>query len=82
MAAQTAAVRALGRIRDLEAIPTLVAALSNTVTREEAAAALVAFGQPAIPHLVAVLKHEQDGNILYHVKEALALLGWRQGRIA
>jgi hypothetical protein len=42
---------------------------------------LVALGQPAIPHLVAVLKNEQDGNILFHVKEALAQLGWRQGRL-
>jgi HEAT repeat protein len=81
MAAQAAAARSLGQIRDTATIPTLVAALRNTVTRAEAAAALVAFGQPAIPHLVAVLKNEQDGNILFHAKEALAQLGWRPNRL-
>jgi HEAT repeat protein len=80
MTAQAAA-RSLGQIGDAATIPTLVAALRNTVTRAEAAAALVAFGQPATPYLVAVLKNEQDANILFHVKEALAQLGWRQGRI-
>ncbi|TAJ32359.1 MAG: HEAT repeat domain-containing protein, partial [Nitrospirae bacterium] len=62
-------------------IPTLVLALQNTVIRAEAAAALVAFGQPAIPPLLAVLKKERDENILFHAKEALAQLGWRAGRI-
>lgn len=81
MTAQAAAVRSLGQIRDAATIPTLIAALQNTVTRAEAATALVAFGQPAVPHLVAVLKREQDGNILFHVKEALARLDWRQGRV-
>lgn len=81
MTAQAAAARSLGQIRDPATIPVLVAALKNTVTRAEAATALVAFGQPAIPHLVAQLKNEQDGNILFHVKEALAQLGWRQGRV-
>jgi len=81
MTAQAAATRSLGQIRDPATIPTLVAALKNTVTRAEAATALVAFGQPAIPHLVAMLKNEADGNILFHVKEALAQLGWRQGRV-
>ncbi|MGH7185374.1 MAG: HEAT repeat domain-containing protein [Pseudomonadota bacterium] len=81
MAAQASAARSLGQIRDASTIPTLVAALKNTVTRAEAATALVAFGPTAIPHLVAVLKNEQDGNILFHVKEALAQLGWRQGRM-
>lgn len=81
MTAQAAAARSLGQIRDPATIPALVAALKNTVTRAEAATALVAFGQPAIPHLVAQLKNEQDGNILFHVKEALVQLGWRQGRV-
>lgn len=81
MTAMAGAAHALGQIRDAATIPALVAALQNTVTRAEAATALVAFGQPAIPHLVAVLKNEQDGNILFHVKEALAQLGWRQGRV-
>jgi HEAT repeat protein len=81
MLAMAGAAHALGRIRDAATIPTLIAALKNTVTRAEAAAALAAFGQPAIPHLVAVLKDEQDGNILFHVKEALARLGWRSGRV-
>jgi len=81
MAVQTAATKSLGQIRDASTIPVLVAALKNTVTRAEAAAALVAFGQAAIPPLLSVLKHEQDDNILFHVKEALTELGWRQGRI-
>ncbi len=81
MTAMAGAAHALGQIRDAATIPTLVAALQNTVTRAEAATALVAFGQPAIPHLVGVLKNEQDSNILFHVREALTQLGWRQGRV-
>ena len=81
MLAMAAAVKALGRIRDEAAIPTLMTALQNTVVRAEAATALVAFGPKVIPSLLEVLRKEQDDNILYHVKETLAQVGWRPGRI-
>lgn len=81
MHAMEAAVRALALLRDGAAIPVLIEALQNTVVRSEAAGALVAFGQPAIPPLLGVLKKERDENILYHAKEALARLGWRPGRL-
>ncbi|MFM8551180.1 MAG: HEAT repeat domain-containing protein, partial [Nitrospiraceae bacterium] len=81
MHAMEAAVRALALIRDDATIPTLVGALHNTVVRAEAAAALVAFGPPAIPFLLGVLTRERDENILFHAKETLAQLGWRSGRI-
>lgn len=76
-----AAVRALASIRDAAALPALVEALQNTMVREEAAHALVAFGPPAIPLLLDVLRKEKDDNILYHVKESLHQLGWRANRI-
>ncbi len=76
-----AAVKALGQIQDEAAIPTLMTALQNTVVRAEAAAALVTFGSRVIPFLLEVLRKEQDDNILYHVKESLAQVGWRPGRI-
>jgi HEAT repeat protein len=81
MVVMGAAVRALGLIRDDRAIPTLVTALQNTITRAEAAAALVRFGPAAVPCLLPLLAKERDDNIRYHVKEALTQLGWRQGRI-
>ncbi|WP_447974905.1 HEAT repeat domain-containing protein [Nitrospira sp. Kam-Ns4a] len=81
MLAMEAAVKALAQIGDEAAIPTLVAALKNTYVRAEAATALTAFGARAVPALVEVLRTEQDQNILYHVKEALARLGWRPHRI-
>lgn len=76
-----AAVRALASIGDTAALPTLIGALQNTLVREEAAHALVAFGPPAIPLLLDVLRKEKDDNILYHVKESLHQLGWRANRI-
>ena len=81
MFAMEAAVKALAQIRDEATIPTLVAALQNTVIRADAAATLSKFGPPAIPFLLDVLKKERDENILFHVKETLAQLGWRPGRI-
>jgi HEAT repeat protein len=81
MFAMEAAVNALAQIRDESTIPTLVAALQNTVVRAEAAAALAAFGAPAIPYLLEVLKKERDENILFYAKEALTQVGWRPGRI-
>ncbi|MDH4185428.1 MAG: HEAT repeat domain-containing protein [Nitrospira sp.] len=76
-----AAVRALGVIRDAAAIPSLMKALRYTVTRADAADALARFGNAVIAPLLAVLAHEPDDNIRYHVKETLAKVGWRAGRV-
>jgi HEAT repeat protein len=75
-----AAVRALALIGDEAAIPALVAALEPTYTRGEAAAALAKFGAKTIPLLIPLLTH-QDDNLRYHVKETLALVGWRPNRL-
>ena len=75
------AVRALGLIRDEAAIPTLVTALQNTVTRADAATALAGFGPTVIPSLLPLLARESDENIRYHVRETLAAVGWRPGRV-
>jgi HEAT repeat protein len=77
---QGAAVRALGLIGDEAAIPTLVAALASTHTRSEAAAALARFGGKTIPFLLPLLT-QPDENLRYHVKETLALVGWRANRL-
>ena len=76
-----AAIRALAQIQDDRVIPMLVDGLQSTLTRSEAAAALVKFGPPAIPYLLEVVKKERDDNIVYHAKEALHGLGWRPNRI-
>lgn len=78
---QAAAVRALGAIGDDAALPVLVAALEPTFTRADAAAALAKFGSKVIPLLLPLLSGPRDENIRYHVKETLALVGWRPGRI-
>jgi len=75
------AVRALGVIRDEAAIPSLMMALRYTVTRVEAADALTRFGSAVIAPLLAVLARESDDNIRYHVKDTLAKVGWRAGRV-
>lgn len=77
---QGAAVRALGTIGDERAIPALVAALGPTQTRAEAAASLPKFGSKVVPFLVPLLSDSQDDNIRFHVREALALAGWRPRR--
>jgi HEAT repeat protein len=74
---QAAAVQALGAIGDESALPTLVAALGPTFTRAEAAAALARFGSKAIPFLLPLLTGSRDENVRHHVKETLALVGWR-----
>ncbi len=74
---QAAAVRALGTIGNDSALPTLAAALNSTFTRVEAAAALARFGQKSIPWLLPLLTGSPDDNVRYHVKETLALVGWR-----
>jgi len=76
-----AAVKALGAIQDEAAIPSLMKALHYTVTRAEAADALTRFGRTAIAPLLALLAREADDNIRYHVKETLAKVGWRTGRV-
>jgi HEAT repeat protein len=81
MLCTSAAVRALGQLTDPCCLPTLIAALQNTMVRSDAAAALTRFGQPAIAALLNVLKTEKDQNILYYAKEALTALGWRPNRI-
>ena len=76
-----AAARALGVIRDEAAIPSLMKALRYTITRVDAADALTRFGSAVIAPLLALLAHESDDNIRYHVKDTLAKVGWRSGRI-
>ena len=75
------AAKALGIIRDETAIPSLMKALRYTVTRADAADALTRFGSAVIAPLLAVLAHESDDNIRYHIQETLARVGWRAGRI-
>jgi hypothetical protein len=57
-------------------------ALRYTITRADAADALTRFGGVVIAPLLAVLARESDDNIRYHVKETLARVGWRAGRIS
>ena len=75
------AARALGVIRDESAIPSLIKALRYTVTRADAADALTRFGGNVIAPLLALLAHESDDNIRYHIKDTLAKVGWRAGRM-
>lgn len=79
---QGAAVRALGLIGDDRAIPSLVAALSPTHTRAEAAAALTKFGSKVVPALISLLNESPDDNIRFHVRETLTLIGWRPRQIS
>ena len=79
---QGAAVRALGLIGDERAIPSLVAALSPTHTRAEAAAALAKFGSKVIPDLIPFLNDSPDENLRFHVRETLTLVGWRPRQIS
>lgn len=74
---QSAAARALGMIGDERAIPSLVAALDRTCTRAEAAAALAKFGSKVVPFLLPLLNEPRDENLLFHVRETLASVGWR-----
>ncbi|GMV50346.1 MAG: hypothetical protein NBKEAIPA_00336 [Nitrospirae bacterium] len=81
MATMGMAARALGMIADADAIPSLLVALRNTVTRAEAAASLAKFGPSVIPSLLSMLSAERDENIRYHVRETLTAVGWRPGRM-
>jgi HEAT repeat protein len=75
------AAKALGVIRDETAIPVLIRALRHTMTRTDAADALARFGNQVIAPVLASLAQESDDNIRYHVKETLAKVGWRAGRV-
>ncbi len=79
---QGAAVRALGLIGDDRAIPSLVAALSPTHTRAEAAASLAKFGSKVIPALIQLLNDSPDENLRFHIRETLTLVGWRPHQIS
>lgn len=68
----------MGMIADADAIPSLLVALRNTVTRAEAAASLAKFGPSVIPSLLSMLSAERDENIRYHVRETLTAVGWRR----
>jgi HEAT repeat protein len=81
MATKGAAVRALGSIADDAAIPVLLKALDHTETRADAATALIKFGSKVIAPLLSVMTQSADENVRYHVKETLAQVGWRPGRI-
>lgn len=75
------AIRSLARLQAPEAIPVLIHALQSTLVRKEAALALSAFGEGAIPPLVRRLREEADDNILFYIKETLSRLGWSQNRV-
>ena len=81
METQGAAVRALGSLGDEAAIPALLKALDQTVTRAEAATALVSFGSKVIAPLLTIMTQTSDDNVRFHVKDALTKVGWRAGRI-
>jgi HEAT repeat protein len=81
MITRGAAVRALGTIGDDAAIPSLLRALSDTVTRADAATALARFGSKVIAPLLSLLTQESDENLRFHVRDTLAKAGWRPGRV-
>lgn len=81
MVTMGAAVRALGMIGDDAAIPSLLKALRRTLTRADAAEALARFGTKVVAPLLTIMTQEPDENVRYHVKETLAKVGWRSGRI-
>jgi HEAT repeat protein len=81
MVTKGAAVRALGAIGDDAAIPWLLKALDHTVTRADAAVALVRFGSKVIAPLLTIMTQTSDENVRFHVKDTLAQVGWRAGRI-
>ena len=68
-------------IQSEAAIPSRIQALRYAMTRGDAVGALPRFGGVVIAPLLALLAHESDDNIRYHVKDTLAKVGWRAGRI-
>jgi HEAT repeat protein len=81
METRGAAVRALGSLGDESAIPILLKALDQTVTRADAAAALAKFGSKVVAPLLTIMTQTSDENMRFHVKDALAKVGWRPGRV-
>jgi HEAT repeat protein len=81
METRGAAVRALGGLGDESAIPVLLKALEQTVTRADAAEALTKFGSKVIAPLLTIMTQTSDENMRFHVKDALAKVGWRAGRM-
>src|SRR4030095_12569459 len=79
METKGAAVRALGSLGDDSAIPVLLKALEQTVTRADAAAAVAKFGSKVIAPLLTIMTQTSDENMRFHVKDALAKVGWRAG---
>ena len=75
------AIRSLARLKAVEAIPVLVHSLQSTLVRKEAALALEAFGDEAIPPLLHRLREETDENIRFYLKETLSRLGWNPNRV-
>jgi HEAT repeat protein len=76
-----AAVKALAKIRDPQAVPVLLEALRTTLLRQEAADALTHFGAAAKTPLLQLLKTTKNDNLRRHVLESLSHLGWRPGQI-
>ena len=76
-----AAVKALAKIGDPQAIPVLIEALHSTLLRQEAAEALTQFGAAAKTPLLQLLKTAKNDNLRRHVLESLSHLGWRPGQI-
>jgi HEAT repeat protein len=81
MTTRCAAVRALGQIGDVSAVPVLIDAMRQTMTRADSAMALVRFGEVVVAPLLTMLSRESDDNIRYHIHETLAKVGWRPGRV-
>jgi len=81
MLTKGAAVKALGAIGDVAAIPSLLKALEQTVTRADAAGALARFGPKVIAPLLTIMTQSSDENVRFHVKDTLAKVGWRAGRM-
>ena len=76
-----AAVKALAKIGDSQAVPVLMNALRTTLLRQEAAEALTHFGAEAKTPLLQLLKTTKNDNLRRHVLESLSHLGWRPGQI-
>ncbi len=76
-----AAVKALAKIGDPQAVPVLMDALRSTLLRQESAEALTHFGAAAKTPLLQLLKTTKNDNLRHHVLESLSHLGWRPGQV-
>jgi HEAT repeat protein len=70
---QEAAARVLGRLKSVDAVPSLIRALeqSSKKVRDAARQALVSIGEPAIPHLVDTIQKKRDEEIRRAAAEVL-----------